>query len=89
MRQSALLSAAGFALLAACSTPYNSPVVVKDSAPFPGIAGAVNQGGSHQVDVVLVHGMCTHDASWAQATMDNLTKTIRPTPIQLKIAPSL
>jgi hypothetical protein len=77
MRQSALLSAAGFVLLAACSTPYNSPVVVRDSAPFPGIAGAVNQGSSKQVDVVLVHGMCTHDASWAQSTMDNLTKTIR------------
>jgi hypothetical protein len=76
MRHSVLLSAAGLVLLAACSTPYNSPVVVKDSAPFPGIAGAVNQG-SHQVDVVLVHGMCTHDASWAQSTMDNLTRTIR------------
>ncbi|HEY1229401.1 MAG TPA: hypothetical protein VGF26_19005, partial [Ramlibacter sp.] len=76
MRQSALLSAAGFALLAACSTPYNSAVVVKDSAPFPGIASAVAQDGTRQVDVMLVHGMCSHDASWAQGAMDNITRFI-------------
>jgi hypothetical protein len=68
---------AGFALLAACSTPYNSPVVVRDSTPFPGIATVIKEDATRPVDVVLVHGMCTHDMSWAQATMDNITKTIR------------
>lgn len=77
MRRSALFPAAGFALLAACSTPYNAPVVVHDSAPFPGIASAVAQDGTRQVDVVLVHGMCSHDASWAKGAMDNITKVIR------------
>ncbi|GAB3459398.1 hypothetical protein GCM10027321_16970 [Massilia terrae] len=77
MRRSALFSAAGFALLAACSTPYNAPVVVHDSAPFPGIAGAIAQDSTRQVDVVLVHGMCSHDTSWAKDAMDNITKTIR------------
>ncbi len=77
MRRSAVFSAAGFALLAACSTPYNAPVVVHDSAPFPGIAGAVAQDSTRQVDVVLVHGMCSHDAGWARDAMDNITRTIR------------
>lgn len=77
MRRSALMLAGGFALLAACSTPYNAPVVVHDSAPFPGIAGAIAQESTHQVDVVLVHGMCSHDASWAKGAMDNITHTIR------------
>jgi hypothetical protein len=77
MRHHALGIAAGFALLAACSTPYNSPVVVRNSTPFPGIAGVITQDKARPVDVVLVHGMCTHDTSWALAAMDNITKTIR------------
>lgn len=77
MRRSVLFPAAAFALLAACSTPYNAPVVVHDSAPFPGIATAVAQDSTRQVDVVLVHGMCSHDASWARGAMDNITSTIR------------
>jgi hypothetical protein len=77
MRHHTLVIGAGFALLAACSTPYNSPVVVRDSTPFPGIAAVVSQDKARPVDVVVVHGMCTHDISWATATMDNITKTIR------------
>jgi hypothetical protein len=81
---------AGFALLAACSTPYNSPVVVRDSTPFPGIAGVLKEDVKRQVDVVLVHGMCTHDTSWAKAAMDNIDQTIstntEPQPLPLAAA---
>jgi hypothetical protein len=77
MRHHPLLVAATLALLAACSTPYNSPVVVRDSTPFPGIATVIRDDVKHPVDVVLVHGMCTHDVGWARTTMDNITRTIR------------
>jgi hypothetical protein len=77
MRHLALLIPAALALLAACTTPYNSPVVVRDSTPFPGIGAVIAADTARPVDVVVVHGMCTHDTAWAVAAMDNLTKTIR------------
>lgn len=77
MRQLPLLVPAVLALLAACTTPYNSPVVVRDSTPFPGIGSVIAADTARPVDVVVVHGMCTHDTSWAAAAMDNLTNTIR------------
>jgi hypothetical protein len=57
-------------LLAACSTPYRPPVVVRDSTPFPGIASLVQTGSGRPLDVILVHGMCTHDAAWASHGID-------------------
>ncbi|WP_198120725.1 hypothetical protein [Massilia rhizosphaerae] len=60
------------ACLAACSTPYRPPVVVHDSATFPGIAGIVAIAGARPVDVILVHGMCTHDAGWAERQIDRI-----------------
>ncbi len=61
------------AVLAACSTPYRPPVVVHDSATFPGIASSVAQAGARPVDVLLVHGMCTHDTGWAERQIDRIT----------------
>jgi hypothetical protein len=59
-------------LLAACATPYHPAVVVHDSATFPGIAGIVAVAGSRPVDVLLVHGMCTHDRAWAEHQIDRI-----------------
>jgi hypothetical protein len=59
-------------LLAACATPYRPPVVVRDSATFPGIAGIVAFAGARPVDVILVHGMCTHDKAWAERQIDRI-----------------
>jgi hypothetical protein len=61
------------AVLAACSTPYRPPVVVHDSATFPGIASIVAEAGKRPVDVLLVHGMCTHDTGWAERQIDRIT----------------
>jgi hypothetical protein len=63
-------------LLAACSTPYRPPVVVRDSAPFPGIANLVQAGDGHPLDVILVHGMCTHDAGWANRSIDRIAGVV-------------
>jgi hypothetical protein len=65
-----LLPLAG--LIAACSAPYRAPVVVHGSAPFPGIVATVRASGEHPVDVLLVHGMCTHDDAWAARQIDNI-----------------
>jgi hypothetical protein len=70
LRRLSLLPALG--LFAACSTPYRPPVVVHDSATFPGIAGIVAQAGARPVDVLLIHGMCTHDTGWAERQIDRI-----------------
>jgi hypothetical protein len=64
------------ALLAACSTPHRPPVVVRDSAPFPGIASLVQNSGGRPLDVILVHGMCTHDAAWANHGIDSIAGVV-------------
>ena len=59
-------------LLPGCSTPYHPAVVVRDSARFPGIAGVIAASKLQAVDVILVHGICTHDAAWAEGAMDRV-----------------
>jgi hypothetical protein len=63
-------------LLAACTTPYRPPVVVRDSAVFPGIVNLVQAGGERPLDVILVHGMCTHDAAWANRGIDRIAGVV-------------
>jgi hypothetical protein len=63
-------------LLAACSTPYRPPVVVRDSAPFPGILSLIQAGSGRPLDVILVHGMCTHDAGWANRSIDRIAGVV-------------
>lgn len=63
-------------LLAACTIPYRPPVVVRDSAPFPGIVNLVQPGSKRPLDVILVHGMCTHDASWANRGIDRIAGVV-------------
>lgn len=61
-------------LLSGCTTPYSPPVVVKGSPGFQGIVDQLDP--SAPLDVVLVHGMCTHDESWAYEAMDEILKAI-------------
>jgi hypothetical protein len=63
-------------LLAACSTPYRPPIVVRDSTPFPGIANLVQTGSGRPLDVILVHGMCTHGAAWASHGIDRIAGVV-------------
>ena len=49
--------------LSACTTPYSPAVVVKGSAPFVGLADQLSP--EQPLQVILVHGMCTHDRKWA------------------------
>jgi len=89
-RLSLLPALAALAGLAACSTPYRPPVVVHGSATFPGIASSVAEAGTRPVDVLLVHGMCTHDTAWAERQIDRITGIVEahaPAPASTTAAP--
>ncbi|SDG25077.1 MULTISPECIES: hypothetical protein [unclassified Duganella] len=86
------------ALLPACSTPYRPPLL--PPAQFPGLIDLAAQASPHVADVLLVHGICTHDASWANEVVPQLTRavrdaTARPVPAQaaasgtVEIVPSI
>jgi hypothetical protein len=62
-------------LLSACSTPYRPPVA-DGGAAFPGLADLAAQAGGKRADVLLVHGICTHDASWAGVVVGQLMQAI-------------
>ena len=64
------------AALVGCTTPYRDPVTVHGGSPFPGIAGLVENAGAAQVDVLMVHGMCTHTSADANASIDALVAAL-------------
>lgn len=68
-----LLVLAGFA---GCTTPYRPPVFVQGAPPFPGLVGLVEASGQRPVDVILVHGMCTHSEHWAHEAIDRLMQAV-------------
>jgi hypothetical protein len=88
MRNSLSLSALLLALVA-CTTPYKPPQFnAKPNAPheFDGVAHLLDKAGT--VDVLLVHGMCTHDAAWANEAAENLYATMGGDPSQVNLTPS-
>jgi hypothetical protein len=62
--------------VAACGMPYRPARFMEPGATFPGLAHFITQAPGHQVDVLLVHGMCTHDASWATETVQQLSSAL-------------
>lgn len=62
-------------MLVACSTPYRPPQV--PPAQFPGLVDLAAQAAPRVADVLLVHGICTHDASWASEVVPQLTQALR------------
>ncbi|MBE0548488.1 MAG: hypothetical protein IH627_12755 [Rubrivivax sp.] len=69
-----------FALLSAgCSTPFEAPEFESRPAgqtDFPGIAQLVSQAPDRSIDVLMVHGMCTHDGTWARSSIASLSKVL-------------
>jgi hypothetical protein len=66
-------------LLAACGTPYHPPVVMEADARFPGLADLLAEASGKTVDVLLVHGICTHDDSWAPRVVAQLGQAMGAT----------
>ena len=67
-----LLPLCAAVLLAACSTPYHPAQIVEPDARFPGLIDVLAAQPERQRDVLLVHGICPHDASWAARTVAQL-----------------
>jgi hypothetical protein len=65
-------------LLPACSMPYR-PSLLPAAPPalFPGLIDLAAQSGAQAADVLLVHGICTHDASWAGVVVPQLAQALR------------
>lgn len=85
---------AGLAVLAGllgCSTPYQPAVFVEGTPDFQGLVDMLHP--TKPLDVVLVHGMCTHTAEWATNSMGKLVDAIRENvrmdiPVQPQAVPS-
>ena len=73
MRRTLLLLALSAMAASGCTTPYKTPVfAAKDggSTTFSGMADML--GKDKVLDVLFVHGMCTHDADWAKGAVQNV-----------------
>jgi len=63
-------------MLCACSTPYRPPQLLDAGATFPGLADLAARANGKTADVLLVHGICTHDASWAGVVVGQLMQSL-------------
>lgn len=62
--------------LCACTTPYQPPQPLDAGATFPGLIDLAASAGGKSADVLLVHGICTHDASWAGVVVSQLMQSL-------------
>jgi hypothetical protein len=69
-----ILSWLAFAMLVGCSSmPYRP---ARADGDFPGLADFVAAAPGRSVDLLLVHGMCTHDVRWADDTVAQLGRAL-------------
>jgi hypothetical protein len=61
---------------AACSTPYHPPQFLDANTSFPGLIDIAAQSQGKTIDVLLVHGICSHDERWARDTVAQLTQAL-------------
>lgn len=59
-------------LITGCSTPYSPAEIVPENAKFYGVHPI--SMGSKETDLIMIHGMCHHDASWVIDTRNNLAE---------------
>lgn len=72
-----LLAATLCGALCACSTPYSPPRFLDAGTAFPGLIDIAAQSHGKAADVLLVHGICTHDERWARETVAQLTQSLK------------
>jgi len=63
--------------LSGCTTPYTPPIVASGAAEFPGLISLLERSEGRPVDVILVHGMCTHDHSWGHGAIKRIVDAIK------------
>ncbi|TWI66250.1 hypothetical protein IP91_02062 [Pseudoduganella lurida] len=75
-------------LLGGCTTPYRPPQFLEADASFPGLIQLAN--AQRPADVLLVHGICTHDSDWAEDTVGvlagHLAANVKPFPTRTRRA---
>lgn len=70
-----ILAVLACAMLVGCtSMPYRP---AQADGAFPGLVDFVASAPGRSVDVLLVHGMCTHDVRWVDATVAQLSSALR------------
>jgi len=57
--------------LAACTTPYKSGRILPPGQTFPGLTSIVS---AEPIDVISIHGMCTHDRAWVVKTGQQMAR---------------
>jgi len=75
LRRASTLALAFF--LGACTTPYHPPQFLEPNPAFPGLVDLPAKNGGKPVDVLLVHGICTHTAAWADDVVHTLASAIQ------------
>ena len=86
---SLLAAAALGGWLCACSTPYATPSFATNQGndvSFGGVAAKLTAGSA--LDIVLVHGMCTHDGTWATQAVASLYSALGGDPSAVQLAPA-
>jgi len=76
-------------LVVACSTTYKVPEFASANGAdehFMGVADLLNK--DTPVDVIFVHGMCTHDATWPPAAVKTLYEAFGGNAGDVNIAPA-
>lgn len=71
-----LISLTALFVLTGCTTPFSPPVFVAGGESFPGLVDLIQKSDGRPVDVVLIHGMCTHDEDWADRAIDGIVKAV-------------
>ncbi len=71
-------------ILTACAMPYRPGQVHREQTSeadpeFPGIIGLASQDQQRPVDVLLVHGMCSHADSWGADAINKLIADMKLT----------
>jgi hypothetical protein len=64
-------------LLVGCSMPYRPPQLADAHTTFSGLIDLAAQAQGHAADVLLVHGICTHDTSWAGVVVPQRAQALR------------
>lgn len=70
------LTIAFLLLLAGCTTPYSTPQITGACSRAVGIAEALAREPATGADVILIHGMCTHDREWVAAANNSLLRML-------------
>ncbi len=78
--------------LMGCTTPYKHPILLTHDNSKPSIQGikqilASQHKDRPEMDIIAVHGMCTHDSSWAIESINALSEQLGAAPVE-SIAPT-